>query len=82
MPLWFKAKTYGYGWTPCTWQGWLVTGIYIVLTIGTLTVIDSLQLSDVFAAMAFVPLVLIYTFVLLYICVKTGEKARWRWGGK
>ena len=19
---WFKAKTYGYGWTPATWQGW------------------------------------------------------------
>ena len=28
--LWFKAKTYGYGWYPVTWQGWLVILIYVL----------------------------------------------------
>lgn len=22
---WFRRKTFGYGWTPQTWQGWLIT---------------------------------------------------------
>jgi hypothetical protein len=22
--LWFRAKRYGWGWTPTSWQGWLV----------------------------------------------------------
>lgn len=31
MKYWFRAKRYGYGWVPCTWQGWLVVVVYIVL---------------------------------------------------
>lgn len=23
--LWFKAKNYGWGWYPVTWEGWTVT---------------------------------------------------------
>ncbi len=26
--LWFKAKKFGWGWTPCSWEGWTVTGLY------------------------------------------------------
>jgi hypothetical protein len=22
---WFRKRTVGFGWTPATWQGWLVT---------------------------------------------------------
>lgn len=25
MKYWFRQKTYGYGFTPVTWEGWLVT---------------------------------------------------------
>ncbi len=28
--LWFKRKLYGWGWTPATWQGWAVIGIFLV----------------------------------------------------
>ena len=28
---WFKAKLYGWGWTPVTWQGFSVTLGYIAL---------------------------------------------------
>ncbi len=31
---WFKRKTYGWGWTPVSWQGWLVTlGLVVVITV-------------------------------------------------
>ena len=26
---WFKRKLYGWGWTPATWQGWLLTFLFI-----------------------------------------------------
>jgi hypothetical protein len=26
---WFRPKRYGWGLTPATWQGWLVTGAYV-----------------------------------------------------
>ena len=31
---WFRPKTMGMGWTPQTWQGWLITLVFVVL-IGT-----------------------------------------------
>ena len=30
---WFKRKLYGWGWTPATWQGWLVLAVFVVLMI-------------------------------------------------
>lgn len=34
---WFPAKKYGWGWgMPATWQGWLVLGAYLALTLGGL----------------------------------------------
>jgi len=33
MKLWFKAKRYGWGWTPACWQGWLVLGVYFAVLI-------------------------------------------------
>ena len=23
--VWFKPRTFGYGWTPASWEGWVVT---------------------------------------------------------
>ena len=28
MPRWFRRKTLGYGWTPCSWQGWVVMALF------------------------------------------------------
>ena len=32
--LWFKAKRYGWGWTPSAWQGWMVLLVYLVSVLG------------------------------------------------
>jgi hypothetical protein len=82
--LWFKAKTYGYGWVPCTWEGWAVTIGYIVLllvpsTILLLIGIDTNQSGAAFAAF-FLPYASILTGLLIWISAAKGEEARWRWG--
>jgi hypothetical protein len=31
---WFKARRFGWGWTPCSFEGWLVTVISVIALIG------------------------------------------------
>ncbi len=70
---WFVNKTYGYGWTPCTWEGWLVVFLWLILFIPlTLTVKYNLNLSMLG--------IFIITGILLYVAYKKGEKPRWQWG--
>jgi len=77
---WFKAKLWGWGWTPARWQGWVVLAIFILLLLWNGLSIDSNSTSGsvdptwmlvrVFGAVA----------ILIAICYKTGEKPRWQWG--
>ncbi len=76
---WFKRKLYGWGWTPATWQGWLVTGLYLALVIGfVLTLDDQSPINEVMFTFA-LPVVLL-TITLIRICYTKGEKPKWQWG--
>lgn len=80
--LWFKAKNYGWGWTPISWQGWAVT-IVCTFLIGYSIARESV-LSDTPSAalVGFSPQVIILIAILLFVCYKKGEKPSWRWGNK
>lgn len=82
--LWFKAKHYGYGWYPCTWEGWLAVGIFVVLLmIGELLFIARLKESPSLPITAlFIIYIISITAILLYISYKKGEKPGWPWGNK
>ena len=80
--LWFKAKTYGYGWTPATWEGWVVIATYLVLH---LTAVWGLSYWLQFGPHrliigAFITFIVLNTGALVYVSYKKGEPARWRWG--
>jgi uncharacterized membrane protein YhaH (DUF805 family) len=76
---WFKARLYGWGWTPATWQGWLVLGVYLAIVVFLAVTLDeSLSLSDALIRY-FLPLVLL-TALLIGVCFVKGEKPRWQWG--
>lgn len=81
--IWFKAKTYGWGWTPATWQGWLILGIfiltYVISTVRFTHLIQSYTPTPL-TFIIFIIWCLILTSLLIWICYKTGEKPRWRWG--
>lgn len=72
--LWFKRKTYGYGWTPVTWQGWAVIIIWLILFYFAVTKIDS-------EVMKLVSIIII-TIILIFVSYKKGEKPKWQWGKK
>ncbi len=82
--LWFKAKHYGYGWYPFTWEGWLAVGIFVVLLmIGELLFIARLKESPSLPITAlFIIYIISITAILLYISYKKGEKPGWHWGNK
>lgn len=80
--LWFRAKTYGYGWTPCSWQGWVATFLYVFAAVTFFDVIDKQSHSGSDAVMAFVLPFVSLTFLFIVVCIFKGEKPRWKWGNK
>lgn len=77
--FWFKAKTYGYGWYPATWQGWLIILAYLAILGGLVFLFE----TDIEKYLVFyLASVFILTGLLIYISHKKGEPAKWRWGKK
>lgn len=74
--LWFRRKTYGWGWCPCSWKGWLVIFIWAIIFAISITGIEKNdhELGKNFAV------IFIITAILLGICYKKGEKPKWQWG--
>jgi hypothetical protein len=79
---WFKTKKYGWGWTPVTWQGWFIILSYILFVSWNFFRIDSHSHSVSDTLITFVPETIVFTGFLIIICLKTGEKPKWRWGKK
>ncbi|RJR27901.1 hypothetical protein C4561_01285 [candidate division WWE3 bacterium] len=77
--LWFKAKWFGWGWTPVTWQGWLVTLVYLVLIILLSSTVDESSSNQEVLFMFVLPTTLL-TITLIRIAYKKGEKPGWNWG--
>ena len=78
--LWFRAKIYGWGWYPCTWQGWAILAVYLFVIFGYAHLVDmsSHSVSDTFYGV--IPIIIIATGILICICILKGEEPRWRWG--
>lgn len=72
---WFKAKRFGWGWTPATWQGWLV--LMIGIGIALLGVYVGEHDDAPGAALLGVVAALVLVF---YVGYKKGERPHWYWG--
>lgn len=72
--LWFKAKSYGWGWYPVTWSGWFVVLLYVVTLMATSFLTNGGTLMLI--------LFCVETAAIIFISYAKGEKPEWRWGGK
>lgn len=77
---WFKAKVYGWGWTPATWEGWTVVLIFLIAIIANGYRIDSASHSVSDTLLNFIPQTVILVFLLIVICYIKGEPPHWQWG--
>jgi hypothetical protein len=79
---WFRPKRYGYGATPTTWQGWVVTLVAVLVVIAATASLTRLSAIDPwFWVAALIDAVVIAA--LLTVCrQKTDGEWRWRWGDR
>jgi len=71
--IWFKRKLYGWGWTPTTWEGWLVILLWVIIFISLVQTMDHEWLKNIV-------FMIIMISILIFICYKKGEKPKWQWG--
>lgn len=80
---WFKAKLYGWGWVPATWQGWLVIVAYIIFILALVFIREEDIPGNPDSGSNFLtfagPLIVL-TVLLLVVVYKKGERPRWQWG--
>lgn len=78
--LWFKQKTYGWGWSPANWMGWAVILVFVAAVSAYPAYCETT--GTTFKLSLFIPLTLVWTSGLLAACIAKGEKPGWRWGQK
>jgi hypothetical protein len=74
--LWFKRKSYGWGWVPYSIEGWLITIGFVIAILYI-----SIKYAETNPAL-FIAYLISLIAVLIFISYKKGEKPRWRWGNK
>ena len=80
--LWFRRKSYGWGWTPITWEGWFVTLVIVIIPLVikfSLKALEFERTTQYFYTYASIPILLM---ALTLICFRFGEKPKWQWGVK
>lgn len=81
MSYWFKRRRYGWGWTPVTWQGWSVLGVFLVYAIGTSVLLSlTTTLTDLQFIFTYLTLLSLGLAVMLWLTMKHSPKGKWRWG--
>ena len=80
--LWFRAKRYGWGWVPCTWEGWLTVLVFVVLMVWDAKTFAGVKNSTNSQLAWFLIRTAFLVAALLYVCYEKGEKGGWRWGNK
>jgi hypothetical protein len=81
--LWFRAGTYGWGWTPISIEGWIVVAFFVILLLsGTAIFVWQLRAgADTRIASAlFILWVAVLSGSITVIAWATGEPPHWRWG--
>lgn len=77
--LWFRAKQYGWGWYPATWEGWAVMIGFILLVFGIAYAFSPENPANV---APFLGSIFVSVAALMALCYRTGEKPEWRWDNK
>lgn len=80
---WFKRKVWGWGWVPATWQGLLVTLLYLALIFILASMREEAVLGNPDSGSNFLvsglPFV-VGTMMFIFVVYKKGEKPTWQWG--
>jgi hypothetical protein len=81
---WFRPKRYGYGATPVTWEGWVVTLGVAVVVAGSIVAMNVLvDRSNAVAWLLWAVIVAAVTYWFVALSRRRTEgEWRWRWGAE
>jgi len=81
---WFRPKRYGYGATPVTWEGWVVTIAVAVVVAGSIVAMNLLVVRSNFVAwLVWAAIIAAMTFWFVQLSRRrTDGEWRWRWGAE
>ena len=85
---WFKPKSYGYGATPVTWQGWAVTSAAVAVLVALAFVFIAWPAQnhtgpELTGVLVWAALEVTVIAILIWFCrSKTEGEWKWRWGEK
>ena len=74
---WFKARRYGWGWTPVTWQAWSLLAAYLIVVGGSTLVLLPATKSESTNFVDIVALILIFfsaTSFLIGLAILKGQR--------
>ena len=79
---WFKPRRYGYGATPVTWEGWILTiGVAAVIILSIVAMNLLADRSNVVAWLVWAAFIAAVAFLMFHISrQRTDGEWRWRWG--
>jgi phosphatidylglycerophosphate synthase len=81
---WFKPRRYGYGATPATWEGWLVTILAAAIMACSIAIMNmNLWVDRTNFSAWIIWAVLIATLVYCFVQIcrrRTDGEWQWRWG--
>ncbi len=76
---WFRAKKYGYGWTPTTWEGWFILLFYVAFVFHQANKIGMGNYNLLYKSIS---VFVFATLLLFFICILTGDHPRIRIGNR
>jgi hypothetical protein len=81
---WFRPKRYGYGATPATWEGWVVTLAVTGIVIGSVVGMELLVDRSDFTAWIVWALAIgaVTVWFVRMVRERTDGEWRWRWGDR
>jgi uncharacterized membrane protein AbrB (regulator of aidB expression) len=78
--FWFRPKTFGYGATPTTWQGWAVIAGYGLVILGCVAAMY-LRKESLPTIASSIVIMIVATVTMVAVCVqKTDGAWHWSWG--
>ena len=78
--FWFRPKTFGYGATPTTWEGWAVIAVYGLVILGCVAAMY-LRKQSLPTIASSIAIMVVATVMMVVVSVqKTDGAWRWSWG--
>jgi hypothetical protein len=79
---WFKPRQFGYGATPISWQGWVLSLAGMIVVVAATAWLTTLTAVDPRFWLALAIDAAVIAALLVVSRRKTDGEWRWRWGGR